>query len=118
MAIRHYRELVAWQKAMELAGAVHRLTARFPADERFGLVLQMRRCAVSVPSNIAEGQGRGTGNEFCRFLRIANGSRQELETQLLLAQSLGLMTAEQSQPVLESSEEVGRLIAGLIRSLD
>jgi four helix bundle protein len=118
MALRHYRELVAWQKAMELAGAIYRLTAGFPADERFGLVLQMRRCAVSVPSNIAEGQGRGTAAEFCRFLRIANGSRQELETQLLLAQSLGHLNAEQSQPVLESSEEVGRLIAGLIRSLD
>jgi four helix bundle protein len=118
MALLHYRELIGWQKAMDLVGAIYRSTQCFPADERFGLTLQMRRCAVSVPSNIAEGQGRGTPAEFVRFLRIANGSRQELETQLHIAVLLGYLTHDQSRPLLDSCEEVGRLMAGLIRSIE
>lgn len=118
MALRHYKELIAWQKAMELAKLVYRVTGRLPASEQFGLTMQMRRCAVSVPSNIAEGQGRGTPAEFVRFLRIANGSRQEVETQLLLARSLEFLNDEELSPVISLSEEVGRLLAGLIKSIE
>ena len=118
MVLRHYRELIAWQKAMELAALVYRETRSFPPDERFGLTLQMRRCAVSVPSNIAEGQGRGLPGDFIRFLRIANGSRQELETQSLLAKDFGFILLEDCHRIIDSSEEVGRVIAGLIRSLN
>jgi four helix bundle protein len=116
--LRHYKELVAWQKAMQLAKLTYQHTATLPPEERFGLTLQMRRCAVSVPSNIAEGQGRGAPRDFARFLQIANGSRQELETQVLLAQSMTFLTDLQARELLDLSEEVGRLVAGLIRSLD
>ena len=118
MGLRDYRELIAWQKAMELAGMVYRETQEFPGNERFGLTSQLRRCAVSVPSNIAEGQGRGTAGEFIRFLRIANGSRQELETQLLLAREFGFILIENCNRVIDLSEELGRIISGLIRSLE
>jgi four helix bundle protein len=114
----HYRELIGWQKAMELVQAIYRETRLFPADERFGLTLQMRRCAVSVPSNIAEGQGRGTPAEFIRFLRIANGSRQELETQIILAKNLGYIDPECCEALLACSEKIGRVLSGLIRSLN
>ncbi len=103
---------------MDLAGIVYRETREFPSDERFGLTSQMRRSAVSVPSNIAEGQGRGTAGEFIRFLRIANGSRQELETQMLLAREFGFMSDENCNRMDELSEELGRIISGLIRSLE
>ena len=82
---RHYKELLIWQKGMALAKGVYGLTARFPADERFGLVSQMRRAAISVPSNIAEGQARHGTREFLQFLSHANGSLAELDTQLLLS---------------------------------
>src|SRR5438046_1772110 len=86
--VTHYRELIAWQRAMDLVQAVYSVTRRFPADELYGLTNQLRRAAVSVPSNIAEGQGRGVGGEFAHHLRIANASRQEVETQILIAQRL------------------------------
>jgi four helix bundle protein len=112
-----YRDLVAWQKSMALAEAVYRETAAFPMEERYGLTSQMRRAAVSIPSNIAEGQGRrSSDDEFARFLRIALGSNCELDTQLELATRLGLMSPASSGRVRSLLEEVGRVISGLLRS--
>ena len=117
MAVLHYRDLVAWQRGMDLVEAVYRLSADFPPDERFGLTNQVRRAAVSVPSNVAEGQGRGIGGEFAHHLRIANGSRQEVETQTLIAVRLGFVSDAQAADVLGLSDEFGRVNAGLLRSL-
>lgn len=88
MASRNYRDLIVWQRAMDLVEAVYRLTRSFPKEEQYGLTIQMKRAAVSVPSNIAEGQGRGNGKEFSYFLRISYGSLREIETQALIAQQL------------------------------
>ena len=117
MDFMDYKELVAWQKSIVLVERIYRATQCFPQDEIYGLTNQLRRAAVSVPSNIAEGQGRGTAAEFDRFLRIANGSRQEVETQLLVANRLGYLDNATLVPALELVEEVGRIIAGLRNSL-
>ena len=117
MAVSNYRNLIAWQRAMDLAEAAYVLTDRFPGDERFGLTSQARRAAVSVPSNIAEGHGRGTERSLLSFVRIANGSTKELETQLLLAERRRYITADDLHPVMNLADEVGRLLTGLRRSL-
>jgi four helix bundle protein len=112
-----YRNLVAWQKAMDLAAAVYRATAQFPREERYGLTSQARRAAASIPSNIAEGQGRrSSDDEFVRFLQIALGSLCELETQLELAVRLGMLEKQGAMPLRSSSDEVGRILNGLIKS--
>ena len=112
-----YRTLVVWQRAIDLAATVHQCSRRFPSDERFGLTSQIRRAAVSVPSNIAEGHGRETTAEFKHFLRISRGSAQEVETQLILAQRFGYVDAVEVTPILEAVDEVCRLIRGLSASL-
>ncbi|MEQ8846986.1 four helix bundle protein [Botrimarina sp.] len=117
MAAKNYRDLIAWQKAMDLAELVYKVTGRLPDEERYGLTSQLRRASVSVASNIAEGQGRFTDADFHRFLSIAHGSVREVETQLLLAARLGLLSHEEIDSAIELSAEVGRLIAGLARSL-
>ena len=117
MAVKHYRELIAWQKAMEMVCTIYKLTASFPSEERFGLTNQLRRAAVSIPSNIAEGQGRGISGDFARYLRIANGSRQEVETQIAIAHRLGYLDEERTASVLGDLEELGRIISGLLRSI-
>ena len=117
MALKHYRELIAWQKAMDFAEAVHRITRTFPREEMFGLTSQLRRSVVSVPSNIAEGQGRGGTKEFLQFLNVANGSLQEAETQIILAGRFSYLTYDQVDETLELAGEVGRINNGLIRSL-
>ena len=88
MTVHHYSDLIVWQKAMDLVVHVYEVTESFPQREVFGLTNQVRRAAVSIPSNIAEGQGRGTTKDFLHFLAIARGSLQEVETQLLLAYRL------------------------------
>src|SRR5208282_434904 len=109
-----YRDLIAWQKAKALALNVYRCTHRFPRDEIYGLTSQMRRAAVSVPSNIAEGKGRYSHKDFVHFLYQARGSLLELETQLSIARVLEYI----EQPVFESfesqTEELGRILNGLI----
>jgi len=117
MAGQNYRSLLAWQKAMDLVEGVYRLTADFPADERFGLTSQLRRAAVSIPSNIAEGQGRTSRQEFLHFLSIAYGSLREVETQVMITSRLGLALSIDCERLLEASEQVGRLINGLASSL-
>ncbi len=113
-----YRELIGWQKAMDAVAEVYRVTRTFPQTEQFALTNQLRRAAVSIPSNIAEGQGRGSNKEFCHFLRIARGSIQEVETQLLIAQRLNYLAAPEADGCLKQFDEVSRILAGLIRSLD
>lgn len=118
MAVKSYKELIAWQRAMDLVVAVYQATQAFPKEELYGLTSQIRRCAVSVPSNLAEGQGRGTTLDFLRFTHIAMGSLQELETQLAIATRLSFMKQELLDGLLAASDEVGRLTRGLQKSLD
>jgi four helix bundle protein len=112
-----YRELVAWRKAMLLVREIYDATRTFPKEELYGLTNQLRRAAVSVPSNIAEGQARFSPKEFCHFLSHARGSLVELETQLLIAQDLGYLSAITSTTLLEHAAELGRALNGLIASI-
>jgi four helix bundle protein len=117
--MRTYQDLIAWQKARMLTAEIYRLTRDFPADERFGLVSQMRRAAVSIVSNLAEGYRRAHKAEWRQFVRQAFGSAAELESQLIIASDVGMI----SQPALCRSceslnEEVLRLLNGLIKSLE
>ena len=116
--VQHYKELVVWQKAMDLVTEVYQATATFPDHEKFGLAAQLNRAAVSVPSNIAEGQGRLTVGEFKQFLGHARGSLFEVETQVIIAGNLGLITEEKRQNLHELIDDGGRLLNGLIRSLN
>jgi four helix bundle protein len=115
--IKNYRDLVAWQKALDLAEAVYRETRPFPHEEKYGLTAQMRRAAVSVPSNIAEGQGRRSDRPFSLHLSIAHGSLRELETQVLLSGRLGYLSESRVSELLEATSEVGRLVTGLDKSI-
>ncbi len=117
MAVRNYTDLIAWQKAMDLAEAVYGLSAGFPREEIYGLTAQVRRAVVSVPSNMAEGQGRWTTGEFIQFLGVAHGSLCEVETQVRLAVRLKFVPPVEADPVLALANEVGRLIYGLKNSL-
>ena len=117
MSSRCYRDLLVWQKAISLVEAVYRLTANFPKAEEFGLKAQLRRAAVSIPSNIAEGQGRRRPRVFHEFLNIAMGSLSELETQVDLAVRLHILSPEDCQELHSQCEEVGKMIYGLGNSL-
>ena len=110
-----YRDLIVWQKAIRLAEKVYRFSARFPKEELYGLTTQIRRCAVSVPSNIAEGRGRGGDKEFVRFLQIALGSLYELQTQLELAKMLGYGD-ENVEKLIELTVELEKMLNSLITS--
>lgn len=109
-----YRQLVAWQKAMEFVREIYRVTRTFPGDEIYGLTSQLRRAAVSVPSNIAEGQARYSPREFYRFLQVARGSVAEIETQLEIALSLDYLTSASARSLLSKTAELGRILNGLI----
>ena len=115
--VESYRDLIAWQKAMDLVVAIYRETDAWPQHEKFGLVQQLRRCAVSVPSNIAEGQGRRNDREFAHFLRVAHGSLREAETQITLGQRLGYCSIDTEERLLDRAAEIGRLLQGLIRAI-
>ncbi|HET8633304.1 MAG TPA: four helix bundle protein [Gemmatimonadales bacterium] len=112
-----YRDLEAWRSSQDLAVAIYELTQTFPAAERFGITSQMRRAAVSVMSNIAEGAGRGTDRQLEPFLRIARGSLHELESQCQLAQRLGFCSPEETTEALRISDRTGRQLYRLLRSL-
>lgn len=116
MSVRSYRDLIVWQRAMELAEAVYGATATWPEGERFGMVMQVRRAAVSIASNIAEGHGRRSDHELRHFLSIAHGSLCELETCFALAERLRF-DSQQATRVTSFAAEVGRLIGGLVRTL-
>ena len=113
---RSYRDLIAWQKAMSLAESVYAVSSQFPTDERYGMTAQIRRCAVSIASNIAEGHGRLTTKDWQHFLSQARGSANELETQLLLSIRLRLAPQGSLERVLTDAEEVDRVINGLLNS--
>jgi four helix bundle protein len=115
--MRNFREVKAWQKAHALVLKIYESTAGFPSEERFGLTSQMRRAAVSIPTNIAEGCGRNGDAELRRFLLIAMGSASELEYLLLLACDLRLMKAPAFTTLHESTEEVKRMLSGFITKL-
>jgi len=112
-----YRDLIAWRKAMDLVTEIYGVTRAFPQDERYGLTNQLRRAAVSVPSNIAEGQARFSRKEFHHFLSHARGSLVEIETQLMIAQNLGYLLTKQVNALLEHTAELGRVLNGLIASI-
>ena len=113
--VKSYRELLAWQKAIDLVESVYALTRTFPKQEQYRLVDQLTRAVVSVPSNIAEGFGRSTSKDFAHFLSQARGSLYEVETQLIIAQKLGFATDVSSE--LSKMSELGKMINGLIRKL-
>jgi len=115
---RYFRDLLVWQKSMQLAHAVYRNTSGFPRSEVFGLAGQMRRAAVSVPSNIAEGHGRLSDRSMRVFLAQARGSLFELETQTELASGLGYLKPEAEKELLESCREIGRMLNGLLAVLE
>jgi four helix bundle protein len=113
-----FKDLLVWQKAIDLTVTVYTLTKSFPADEKFGLISQIRRSVISIPSNIAEGAGRGTKGEFKQFLMIALGSSYELETQVILSGRLIATISELSLvEVLDKVNEVQKMILGLHKSL-
>jgi four helix bundle protein len=115
--IRDFQDLIVWQKAIKLASQIYNLTVRFPKEERFGLTNQLRRAAVSVSSNIAEGHAR-QGREFAHFLSIARGSLAETQSQLLLAVELQFATEDAIAPTMELTVEIRRMIATLSAKLD
>ena len=117
MTVRKYTELIAWQKAIDFVEAVYRFSSTFPGSELYGLTGQLRRAAVSVPSNIAEGQSRNSSREFIHYLGIAYGSLSEVETQLVIAQRLKYIDCVELEGLLEKAGEVGRLINGLSNSI-
>jgi four helix bundle protein len=114
---RNYRDLIAWQLAMDFVVAVYEASKTFPREELYGLTSQLRRSAVSIPSNIAEGQGRRADGYFKNSLLIAHGSVREAETQILLRQRLGFLDPPIAAKLLDQAAEVGRLITGLANSL-
>lgn len=114
---RNYRDLVVWQKAMDLVEGVYGVTQDWPKEELYGLVGQVRRAAVSIPANLAEGQGRTGTKEFLHHLSIANGSLREVETHLPIAERLQYLDSNNCQALLDQASEVGRLLLGLIRRL-
>jgi four helix bundle protein len=114
---RGYKDLLVWQKGMELAKEVYRVTQPFPNEEKFGLVSQMRRAAVSIPSNIAEGQARHTTKEFIQFVSHAEGSVAELETQLILACDLGNCARQQAQTAFGLISDLRNMLNALRRAL-
>ena len=116
--IRSYRDLLVWQKGMDLAAAVYRISGLWPKQEAYGLTSQARRAAAAIPANIAEGYGRQSRASYSQFLKIARGSLKELETHLLLAERVGLTAQGSCVDALQQADELGRMLGGLIASLD
>ncbi|HVY57557.1 MAG TPA: four helix bundle protein [Xanthobacteraceae bacterium] len=117
MGINSYRDLKVWQEAMAVAEESYRPTKRFPKDEVYGMSSQIRRSAVSVAANIAEGHGRENSGSFVQFLRMSQGSLKELETHLILAIRVGLAATEEIEPLLKRCDELGRMLRSLLRSI-
>ena len=112
--IQNYKDLIVWQKAMDLTTEVYRLTKKLPKDELYGLINQMRRATVSIPSNIAEGNARFSTKEYLRFLSIARGSKAEVETQLLLCVKLGYLQQSETDNALGLCMEIGKILNTMI----
>ena len=116
--IRSYKDLDVWRLAMKLAAACYSATAKFPREEIYGITSQIRRAAVSIPANIAEGYGRESTGDYVRFLRIAQGSLKELETLAMLAQEIGYLTEAGASELLGECERVSKMLPDLIRALE
>ncbi|MBA4805458.1 MAG: four helix bundle protein [Brevundimonas sp.] len=112
--VQSYRDLLVWQRAMDIAAATYELSRLYPKDELFGLTSQSRRAAASIAANIAEGHGRTNRSTFAHFLRIAQGSLKELETHLLLAERVGVAPPQSTGALLASTDELGRMLRALI----
>jgi four helix bundle protein len=117
MAAQHYKDLIAWKKAMDLVNAIYDTTDTFPKRETYSLTDQIRRAAVSIPSNIAEGQAHFSNREFLHFLRHSRGSLAELETQLLIAQCRHYLSDADAEQLLKQADELSRILSGLINSI-
>jgi four helix bundle protein len=117
MKIESYRHLEVWQKAITLVTEIYRVSRTFPKEEIYGLTAQLRRAAVSVPANIAEGWGRNMTREFIQFLRTARGSLLELETHLLIAKNLEFLQTASVADLLQTTETINKMLNGLVRSL-
>jgi len=115
--VKSFRELHVWNKGMQLSLAVYRLTSKFPREEMYGLTSQLRRAAVSIPSNIAEGYGRNTRGDYKQFLGIARGSTLEVQTQLMIALELGFLDVQAHGEVEDLSNEVSKMLYSLMRKL-
>jgi four helix bundle protein len=115
--MKTYRDLMVWQKSMAMVTEIYKVTQSFPRREDYGITSQIRRCAVSIPSNIAEGYGRHSRNEYIRFLQIALGSLFELQTQLEIAANLGYLKKEEFDVLYENTREVERMLSVLIKRL-
>jgi four helix bundle protein len=118
MRMRRYQDLEVWQYAMDLAEIAYRSTAMYPREERYGLVSQTRRAAVSIPCNVAEGEGRALPGEFLNQLSVARGSLQEFETLCILAHRLTYLVPEQLEPLLERSDRISRMLTGLRKAVE
>jgi four helix bundle protein len=115
--VRSYRDLTVWKAAVELAVACYDVTAAFPNQEVYGMTSQIRRASVSIAANIAEGHGRESTVSFIQFLRIAQGSLKEMETHLIVSSRVGLVDAENARRLLGQSDEIGKMLRSMIRSL-
>ena len=113
----HYKDLTVWQKAMDLTTEIYRLTQKLPKEELYGLTNQLRRAAVSIPSNIAEGNGRASTGDYVRFLIMARGSNAEVETQLLLSVRLDYLTQSDIEETLSLNDEIGKMLTAMIKKL-
>lgn len=111
--MHNFKDLKVWQKSIDLAVDIYRAMSSYPNEEKYGLVSQMKRCSVSIPSNIAEGSGRGTNKDFKRFLDISQGSAFELETQLIISQRLALIEAETANELIAKTTEIQKMLFGL-----
>ncbi|WP_309382828.1 four helix bundle protein [Cerasicoccus frondis] len=118
MKVESFRDLIVWQKAMELVTLVYRVSTDFPPSEQFALTNQIRRSAVSIPSNIAEGYGRRSRIDYIRFLRIASGSLYELQTQIEIASNLSYTEPQHTTEIHSLSTEIERMLASLINKLE
>lgn len=116
--IKDFRDLIIWQRSVKLVGLIYEITKKFPKDERFGLVLQIRRSSISIPSNIAEGFARRGNKEYRRFLYISLGSCAELITQLVISSNLEYIREEEMDELIDEIEQISKMIMGLIKKID
>ncbi|MFN8295186.1 MAG: four helix bundle protein [Chitinophagales bacterium] len=115
--IKSYKDLIAWQKGIELVSVTYQILEKFPKEEKFGLISQISRSSTSIPANIAEGWGRDSNANFCNFLKIAKGSLYELETHLIVSKNLNFISEKELELIQIKIDEIGRIIQGLIKSM-
>lgn len=116
--IKTHKDLLVWKKSIDLVEQIYKFTKQFPKEELYGITNQMRRCAVSIPANIAEGSGRKNKAEFIQFLHIALGSASELETHLIISQRLGFLSINSYDEIMNALNEIIKMTCGLINSLN